>query len=149
MASSEKFKFQKIAEMTGREVYCVARLRIDTFVTEQKITEPELDDLDLEAIQVFLLNKKQTTAVAACRIFQEDGMWLLGRVAVSADVRGQNIGTKMINQVHEYLKDLGVKRLYCHAQMQAKPFYDWLGYKTQGDVFVEAGIEHVQMYYNL
>lgn len=149
MADSEKFKFKKIDEMTGREAYCVARLRIDTFVTEQKITEPELDDLDLVATQAFLLNKKQTKAVAVCRIFQEDGKWVLGRVAVSTNVRGQNIGTKMMDQVHEYLKNRGAKRLYCHAQMQAKPFYDILGYKVQGEVFAEAGIEHVLMYYDL
>lgn len=145
----EKFNFKKIAEMTGREVYCIARLRIDTFVTEQKITEPELDDQDLDAVQVFLLNEKQTNAKAVCRIFVTDNKWMLGRVAVDAKTRGQNLGTKMMTQVHDYLRSNGVKRLYCHAQMQAKPFYDHLGYQVQGDVFTEAGVKHVMMYYDL
>ncbi|MCO6531786.1 GNAT family N-acetyltransferase [Lactobacillus sp.] len=146
---NEKFTFKKIAEMTGREVYCVARLRIDTFVTEQKITDPELDDQDLTAIQVFLLNENQTNALAVCRLFVNDGKWMLGRVAVAKAARGQNLGTKMMAQVHEYLQKLGAKRLYCHAQMQAKPFYDYLGYQVQGDVFTEAGIKHVMMAYDL
>ncbi len=30
------FSFKKIDEMSGREVYCVARLRDETFVAEQK-----------------------------------------------------------------------------------------------------------------
>ncbi len=144
-----KFSFKKIDEMSGREVYCVARLRIDTFVTEQKITAPELDDEDLSAIQVYLLNPEKTTALAVCRLFEEDGEWMLGRVAVAAETRGQSLGSKMMNQVHEYLKERGIKRLACHAQMQAKPFYDHLGYQTKGDVFTEAGVEHIMMFYDL
>ncbi|MCT6807418.1 MAG: GNAT family N-acetyltransferase, partial [Bombilactobacillus sp.] len=84
-----------------------------------------------------------------CRLFVNDGKWMLGRVAVAKAARGQNLGTKMMAQVHEYLQELGAKRLYCHAQMQAKPFYDYLGYQVQGDVFTEAGIKHVMMAYDL
>lgn len=149
MPEIKQFVFKKIDDMTAREVYCMARLRIDTFVTEQKITAPELDDQDLDAIQVFLLNPKKTNALAVCRIFEEDDKWMLGRVAVSKHARGQDLGTAMMSQVHDYLKKNGVKRLYCHAQMQAKPFYDHLGYQTQGEVFTEAGVEHVMMYYDL
>lgn len=149
MEKQETFKFKKIADMSGQEMYCVARLRIDTFVTEQKITEPELDDQDLTAIQVFLLNEEQNRALAVCRIFKENDQWVLGRVAVAAQTRGQHLGTKMMQQVHQYLRDLGVKQLICHAQMQAEPFYDQLGYQIKGKVFTEAGIEHIMMYYNL
>lgn len=61
MTESEKFTFKTVAQMTGREMFCVARLRIDTFVTEQEITVPELDDEDLDAIQVYLLNDQKQT----------------------------------------------------------------------------------------
>lgn len=149
MTNTEKFTFKPIAQMTGREMFCVARLRIDTFVTEQKITVPELDDQDLDAIQVYLLNKEETAALAVCRIFPENGKWMLGRVAVAAAARGQKLGTKMMAQVEEYLRNQGANRLYCHAQWQAKPFYDFLGYKTKGEPFVEADIKHVMMYKDL
>lgn len=139
------FKFKKIDEMSGREVFCISRLRINTFVTEQKITVPELDDTDLEATQVFLLNEAKTNALAVCRVFKEDGKWLLGRVAVDKAARGQQLGSKMMKTVHDYLREQGVKQLYCHAQMQAKPFYDQLGYETVGDIFEEAGVKHVMM----
>ncbi|WEV38845.1 GNAT family N-acetyltransferase [Lactobacillus sp. ESL0680] len=147
--AQEKFTFKKIDEMSGREMFCIARLRINTFVTEQEITVPELDDEDLTAIQVYLLNEDQTMALAVCRIFQEDGKWMLGRVAVAKAARGQKLGSKMMAQVHAYLKEHGADRLYCHAQWQAKPFYDYLGYKVQGEPFDEAGIKHTMMYYEL
>ncbi|WEV71046.1 GNAT family N-acetyltransferase [Lactobacillus sp. ESL0785] len=149
MVEKEKFVFKKIDEMSGREVFCIARLRINTFVTEQEITVPELDDEDLTAIQVYLLNEEQTMAQAVCRVFQEDGKWMLGRVAVAKAARGQHLGTDMMKQVHEYLQQQGADRLYCHAQWQAKPFYDSLGYKTQGEPFVEADVKHIMMYYDL
>lgn len=52
----DNFTFKKIDEMTAREFYCVERLRNTTFVAEQKITLPDLDDEDLIAVQVYLLN---------------------------------------------------------------------------------------------
>lgn len=141
------FKFKTIDEMSGREVFCIERLRIDTFVAEQKITLPELDLQDLTAIHVYLLNEYQTTALATCRIFQDEaGDWLLGRVAVSKDARGQKLGKKMLEAVHQYLKEeKRATRVSCHAQQYVQKFYESLGYRTQGEVFQEAGIDHIMM----
>ena len=66
---NENFSLKQIDEMSGREMFCVERLRTDVFVTEQKITLPELDDQDLDAVQVFLLNEDQTNALAASIAF--------------------------------------------------------------------------------
>lgn len=139
------FSFKKIDDMTGREMYALARLRNETFVAEQKITLPDLDDRDLVATQVFLLNEKQTDALATCRLFEEDGKWMLGRVAVSKASRGQSLGKKMLIAVHNYLKENNIVALYCHAQMHVKPFYEKLGYQTCGDPFDEGGVEHIMM----
>jgi predicted GNAT family N-acyltransferase len=40
------FDFKKVDAMTGRELFCIERLRSEVFVTEQGITLPELDDDD-------------------------------------------------------------------------------------------------------
>lgn len=138
--------------MTGYEAFCVERLRNEVFVSEQKITLPEIDDEDFRAIHVFSLNDRKDNALATCRIFKEkNDNWYLGRVVVSKDARGMRLGSKMIKEVHQYLnlKEKDVNRLYCHAQMSAKPFYDHLGYQVKGDIFDEGGIEHVLMYKDL
>ena len=96
------------------------------------------------------MNKSKDNALATCRIFKEkSGAWYLGRVVVSKDARGMHLGSKMVEEVHHYLKENGVDRLYCHAQMTAKPFYDYLGYQVKGSIFNEAGIDHVLMYKDL
>lgn len=136
--------------MNGREVFCVERLRSEVFVSEQKITLPELDDTDLAATQVFLLNENMTDALATCRVFKDRKIgWMFGRVAVAKSMRGKHLGAEMMNQVHEFLREKGVKQISCHAQMSAKPFYEYLGYKTIGDIFDEGGIDHVMMVYDL
>jgi ElaA protein len=141
-----KFLFKHIDEMTGREFFCVERLRTDTFVTEQKITLPEEDDLDLKAVQVYCLNAKQTTALATCRIFPiAADKWQLGRVAVAKNMRRQGLASQMMAAVHAYLRQKQVKYLSCHAQIQAKKFYLNLGYQPQGSIFQEGGVDHVQM----
>ena len=145
-----KFCFKTIDEMTGYEAFCVERLRNEVFVSEQKITLPEIDDEDFHAIHVFSLNDGKDNALATCRIFKEkNGDWYLGRVVVSKNARGMHLGSKMIKAVHEYLKEKDVQQLYCHAQMIAKPFYDRLGYQVKGDIFDEGGVEHVLMYKDL
>ena len=102
---------------------------------------PEIDDEDFYAVHVFTLNKSKDNALATCRIFKEkSGAWYLGRVVVSKDARGMHLGSKMVEEVD---------RLYCHAQMTAKPFYDYLGYQVKGSIFNEAGIDHVLMYTDL
>lgn len=145
-----KFSFKKIDEMTGREAFCIERLRSEVFVSEQKITLPEIDNEDFSAIHVFMLNENKDNALATCRIFKvQNGDWYLGRVVVSKEARGMHLGSKMLEEVHHYLKENGVDRLYCHAQITAKPFYDYLDYQVKGDTFDEGGIEHVLMYKDL
>ena len=145
MIKINSFDFKKIDEMTGREVYCIERLRNTTFVAEQKITLPDLDDEDLIATQVYVLNQKQTTALVTCRLFQEDGKWMLGRVAVAKEARGMHLGSQMLEAVHQFLQADHVAALYCHAQMRVKPFYDKLGYQVIGEPFDEGGVEQVMM----
>lgn len=136
--------------MTGREFFCVERLRTDTFVTEQKITLPEEDDTDLRAIQVFLLNENSSDALATCRIFPvAPKIWQLGRVCTAKAARGQHLASRMMKEVHEYLKERGVYELNCHAQCQAQKFYEKLGYQTRGDVFDEGGMPHIEMFIKL
>ena len=92
-----KFCFKTIDEMTGYEAFCVERLRNEVFVSEQKITLPEIDDEDFHAIHVFSLNDGKDDALATCRIFKdENGDWYLGRVVVSKDARGMHLGSKMM-----------------------------------------------------
>lgn len=140
-----KWTIKKFADLSNLELFEIARLRIEVFVTEQKITEPELDDVDLTAYHVFG-TAPDGTIVAVSRFFFEDGKLLVGRVAVKESYRREHLGSKMMGALEEYVKDNQLTdAIYLHAQLYIKDFYANLGYEVAGPVFYEAGIDHVMM----
>ncbi len=145
MKQINDFTLKKIDEMSARAVEASDRWGAVPFGTEHTISVPLLEDPAVIAIQAYRLNDNQTNALATCRIFEEDGKWMLGRVAVSKAARGMHLGSKMVEAVQEYLREKGVAALYCHAQMRVEPFYAKLGYQEIGEPFEEAGIQHIMM----
>lgn len=134
------------SELSPREVFCLSRIRDEVFVAEQKITVPELDDTDLEAYHVYLLNDEATDALAAARFFLEDGKYLIGRVAVQKAARRQGLASRMMAAIEQYVRGHGLAdAVYLHAQAQAIPFYLANGYETAGEPFMEAGVAHQLM----
>ena len=58
---SKEIQVKHFNELSAREVFCLSRIRDDVFVAEQEITVPELDNQDLSAYHVFLLNEDQSS----------------------------------------------------------------------------------------
>ena len=61
-------------------------------------------------------------------------------------LQGEGIGQKLMIAIEARgFGELGLSSLYCHAQLNAMPFYDKLGWQVEGDEFDEAGIAHKRM----
>ena len=73
----------------------------------------------------------------------------VGRVAIVATHRRGGVGRAIMERLHEIAREQRQPRLWCHAQVTAAPFYERLGYVRSGPVFVEAGIDHVRMEYDV
>lgn len=73
----------------------------------------------------------------------------VSQVAVNRQRQGEGIGRRLMIAVESRaFGELGLDRLFCHAQMPAVPFYERLGWTPVGEMFVEAGIEHRRMELN-
>ncbi|MBT9000119.1 GNAT family N-acetyltransferase [Lactobacillus delbrueckii subsp. bulgaricus] len=143
---SKEIQVKHFNELSAREVFCLSRIRDDVFVAEQEITVPELDDQDLSAYHVFLLNEDQSNALAAARFFSEEGRFYIGRVAVQKTARHRGIASQLLGAIENYvLANSLTKELYLHAQASARDFYLASGYHDVGPVFMEAGIPHQMM----
>jgi predicted GNAT family N-acyltransferase len=46
-------------------------------------------------------------------------------------------------------RDQGQRKVVLHAQRSAEGFYQRQGYVVQGEPFVEAGIDHIEMHCKL
>ncbi len=74
------------------------------------------------------------------------GVGKLMQMAVHPQRQGEGIGKRLVVEVEKHaFSALGLKSLYCHAQVQAVSFYEALGWDTVGEVFLEAGIPHRKM----
>ena len=69
------------------------------------------------------------------------------RVAVLADYRGQGIGQQLMAAAIAHLQHQDITAIMINAQLQVQAFYERLGFRPRGAVFEEAGIPHVEMWY--
>jgi len=71
------------------------------------------------------------------------------RVAVLSDYRHEGIGRMLMEGIHGKTRQLGVHRVVLSAQVQVVPFYLYLGYRREGEVYSEAGIDHQRMFLDM
>lgn len=114
-------------------------IRTDIFVNEQGFHD-EFDDRDHHCQHLVFYDGKQ--AIGTCRYFKEDGHFVLGRIAVIQAYRNKKVGTFIIDKACT-LMHTGMVIL--HAQMQAKPFYEKLGFEAYGDIEYEEHCPHIWM----
>jgi YbgC/YbaW family acyl-CoA thioester hydrolase len=123
-----------------------AALRTEVFVEEQEIPqELEWDEQDAKALHAVVLNKLGQP-VATGRLLQpQPKLAQIGRMAVSKALRGGNLGRMVIDSLVEAARQRGDHQVILHAQCSAEGFYRRLGFKAHGEVFQDAGIDHIEM----
>ena len=125
----------------GTERPLLERLRREVFIVEQGISEADEWDGE-DATSVHVLATLNRDPVGTGRM---NGAGKIGRIAVMSGLRGRGIGTLILRRLLQEARRLGIREPYLHAQVQAVPFYERLGFSRKGDEFDEAGIPHVRM----
>lgn len=140
-----------MAELTIEEVADGAVLpeafaiRRAVFCREQGVPEAEEMDGRDAACRHYLV-RALGQPIATARIMQAGpGCEKVQRVAVMARHRRGGIGTALMRRIIEDAQARGVRRLELDAQCYVEAFYRALGFVTESDVFLEAGIPHVRM----
>jgi predicted GNAT family N-acyltransferase len=124
----------------------VLDLRKAVFVQEQGVAlEDELDDFDPWAFHLAFLTPDGLRAYATLRILLGDGYAKIGRVAVDGSQRGTGVGRQMMDWAHLLIEQLAITQSVLDAQVVVVPFYEKLGYISEGPIFLDAGIEHQKM----
>ena len=138
-------------ELHIREMYEILRLRSEVFVVEQACIYQDLDNKDQKAIH--LLYKKNDEIIAYSRIFKKGEYYKspsIGRVVVSKKYRGKNLGKKIMIESMEYIKNkLYGEKIEVSAQMYLDKFYKNLGFYSDGNQYLEDGIPHQRMFFDL
>ena len=145
---------------TQEDLDAILDLRSAVFIDEQLVPEEEeIDDLDsLESIVddkvIHLMAKENNKIIATARMFVEDRSIIsssreihlhVGRVAVRYDARKTGVGRLLMNKCHQVAVQRGYSMLTLSAQLQALGFNERLGYQARGKIYLDAGIEHLDM----
>ena len=126
------------------EITAAHELRVRVFCGEQGVdASEEIDEHEASATQVVALD--ESGVVATCRLRMVDGACKLERMAVERGLRGSGVGSRLLAGAEEIAREDGASRMVLHAQTRARGFYAGSGYEAEGELFMEAGIEHVRM----
>ena len=124
----------------------LSSVRRIVFIEEQHVPEAlELDELDLVCHHV-LVTDADNQPIATGRI-DSDGR--IGRMAVLKEYRGQGIGSALLVALLDYAGQKQYAGVHLHAQLTAIPFYEKHGFMADGEKFMDAGIAHMNMIFNL
>jgi predicted GNAT family N-acyltransferase len=69
----------------------------------------------------------------------------VGRMAVAAPARGTGTGRALLDVLVNRAVERGLPAVELHAQVHALAFYERAGFTPFGEVYLEAGIEHLGM----
>jgi ElaA protein len=145
MTLTHQIKF--FQDLDVYELYELLRLRSEVFVVEQNCAFLDQDNKDQQCSHVLLYADGKLAAysrlVPPGLSYQEIS---IGRVVTSPDFRGTGMGKKVMQIAIQGCEDLfGSADIRIGAQTYALPFYEGLGFVSDGEVYDEDGIAHIEM----
>jgi predicted GNAT family N-acyltransferase len=130
----------------GEDLAGALALRDRVFCEEQGVPrEEEIDGRDEWALHLVASTGAAGPVIATLRLFVDDGVAKIGRVAVERDWRRQGIALRMLELAVVRATALGCGRARLAAQVDAAELYVKAGFAVESEPFQEAGIPHVWM----
>jgi predicted GNAT family N-acyltransferase len=121
------------------ELYQIRRI---VFVEEQSVPEELEQDEHDEACWHVLARDADGHPIGTGRLL---GDGHIGRIAVLKPWRGRGLGNAIMVKLIAMAKERGFAEVMLNAQVYALDFYRSLGFKAEGEAFMEAGIPHRAM----
>jgi predicted GNAT family N-acyltransferase len=157
MSDSENIQPVTVSPIQNEaELFQALAIREVVFIEEQHVPEGiERDAEDAKAYHVLAFQGGH--AIGTGRLVMlprspdgQSGTWAqIGRMAVLQAHRKAKVGSKLLLTLEEEAKRRKVDGIMLHAQLFALEFYKKHGYEPVGGVFMEAGIEHLEMHKKL
>ena len=146
-----EFKLKKFGELTTDELYKILKLRSEIFVVEQDCVYQDCDNKDYVAYHLFQEEYgdiKGYLRILSRGISYEEAS--IGRVLVKQEYRRKGLSTKLIKEAIKFIMDeLKEDKIRISAQVYAKSLYEGVGFKVVSEEYLEDGIPHVEMLYQI
>ncbi|RYG21343.1 MAG: GNAT family N-acetyltransferase [Chitinophagaceae bacterium] len=139
--------YKSFNELTTLELYSILKLRSEVFVVEQNCAYQDVDSKDIKSYHLMAFDGE--TLAAYSRIlppglsFQEAS---IGRVITAPSHRAKGIGITLIEKAIEAVSNtFHTSQIKIGAQLYLRKFYESFGFAQTSDVYLEDGIEHIEM----
>jgi predicted GNAT family N-acyltransferase len=133
----------------SKDMLSCLELRRTVFIEEQNVPENEEvdgDDPDCEHILLTISD----IPVGAARLKYYDDFVKVQRVCVLKNYRGQGIGSNIINFIIRHVEKNDIRSsVRLGSQIHALEFYKGLGFIEFGEEYLDAGILHKDMEYQI
>ena len=141
------FTNKRFHQLTVDELYAILRLRSEVFVVEQNCVFLDMDNKDSYCDH--LMGWKDDLLVAYSRIVPPGISYVessIGRIVTSPMARRSGAGRELLIKSIDTLYTLHGKRpIRIGAQYYLKNFYASFGFVQKGEIYLEDGIEHIEM----
>jgi len=127
------------------DISAALKIREIVFVQEQNVPKEDDDDEEGDRNSLHMLILEDGKPVGTGRILMTEENFTIGRFAVLKEHRGKGYGKLGMIALMNKAYDLGSKEQIIHAQYYIKDLYESLGYKQEGEPFMDAGIKHITM----
>ena len=138
---------KKFHELTVDELYELLRLRSEVFVVEQNCVFLDMDNKDQKCDH--LLGWIGEDLAASVRIVPASVSYSepsIGRVVTSPKYRRTGLGKLLMEEAIRITTQLHENQpIRIGAQLYLKEFYTSLGFEAEGEIYLEDGIEHIEM----
>jgi ElaA protein len=138
-------------ELTPAELYSILQLRNEVFVVEQNCVFQDADNKDQTAVH--LMGMIEDKLIAYTRILPPGLTYQhpsIGRVATSPAARNSGFGRELMERsITETRHLFGPLPIQIGAQFYLKKFYESLGFRQSSEIYLEDGIEHIEMLLSL
>jgi ElaA protein len=139
--------FKSFSELSSNELYDILKLRSEVFVVEQQCIFLDMDDKDKQSWH--LIGNNENEIAAYVRILPPGVSYAemsIGRVVTSPRARRKGAGRiLMLKAISTCIEIFGNQPIRIGAQLYLKNFYNSLGFEPCSDIYLEDGIEHIEM----
>lgn len=152
---------KRFDELTVHELYAILRLRNAVFAIEQNCVYPDMDNKDQPSFHCMGWSKglsegaltdprgQDNTLVAYTRLLPPGVAYTepsIGRVVTARSARGTGAGRELMeHSIQQCYQLFGRQPIRIGAQLYLLRFYTSLGFSPTGAVYLEDGIEHIEM----
>ncbi len=142
-----EWRCTKFEELTPYEIYALLQLRIDVFIIEQTCLFQDADNKDQKAWH--LTCRDEEGLLACSRLLPAGASYdeiSIGRIVTARRARRLGLGRELLHRsIAACFSLFGEQVIRIGAQLYLKQFYESFGFVQASPVYLEDGIEHIEM----